>query len=268
MSGWVWDAVEVWRMVRFPAFVGAGALLGLLAYHHRKYLEVRARFLAGHDLPYRARGPLLTPTENRFYRVLRKVLPLTVAVTPKVRLADIITCDDPAWRAGYGGKIAQKHVDFVLVDRGTTEVLLVVELDDRSHRHPKRRERDAFVDRALRRAQVPILHVQVADEYPLRRVGAADLGGREWVLVQSRRGTAGTQSCVTHMKFPFAPLSETGAKGNGLGAARERSGGREASGSEARDRSNDSADERGGDLPGASLDPRSRPERSGQPRGT
>lgn len=85
-------------------------------------------------------------------------------ICPKVRLADVITCYPDAWKE-FGWKIGSKHVDFVLVDERTTEICLVVELDDKTHEQPERKERDQFVDQALTAAEVPILHVKAAARY-------------------------------------------------------------------------------------------------------
>ncbi len=123
--------------------------------------------------PYYARRALLTPTELAFYRTLRDVVAGRFAVCMKVRLGDVVGCADDAWRLGYGRLIAQKHLDFVLVDPATTRVVLAIEVDDRSHAHPRRQARDQFVDRALRAAGVPHLRVPAAGSYPpaqIRRV--------------------------------------------------------------------------------------------------
>jgi very-short-patch-repair endonuclease len=61
---------------------------------------------------------------------------------------------------------------FVLVDGTTTAILLVIELDDRTHQQARRRERDAFVDRALAAAGIPILHVKAASAYDARELAA------------------------------------------------------------------------------------------------
>ena len=91
-------------------------------------------------------------------------------VAPKVRLSDLINCSADAWKAGFGGRISQKHVDFVLVDSGSTAIVLVIELDDRTHLQANRRERDVFVDRALRAAEIPILRVTAAANYDVKRL--------------------------------------------------------------------------------------------------
>ena len=125
------------------------------------------------ELPYFARGYLLSKGEHVFYQALRKALPPGLAVMMKVRLSDVINCSGAAWKAGYGSRISQKHLDFVLIDATSTAVRLVVELDDRTHQRKDRRLRDEFVDRALGTAGVPVLHVPAAASYDPVRVKAA-----------------------------------------------------------------------------------------------
>src|SRR3982750_3726996 len=67
-------------------------------------------------LPYFSRGCLLSKGEAAFFHVLRQAVPPGVMIAPKVRVSDVIGCDAAAWKRGFGGRISQKHVDFVLVD--------------------------------------------------------------------------------------------------------------------------------------------------------
>jgi hypothetical protein len=122
------------------------------------------------ELPYYSREFLLSKGELAFFNVLRLAIPADVMIAPKVRLSDLIACSAEAWKAGFGGRISQKHVDFVLVDSTSTAILLVIELDDRSHRQAKRRERDIFVDAAFAAAGIPILHVTAASNYDARQL--------------------------------------------------------------------------------------------------
>jgi len=83
----------------------------------------------------------------------------------KVRLADVIDCPGAVWRMGYGRLIAQKHLDFVLIDPATTRVRAAIELDDRSHARGDRRGRDRFVEAAMRAAGVPLIRLPAKSAY-------------------------------------------------------------------------------------------------------
>ena len=121
------------------------------------------RFYKKHTYHYKKRENFLTKHELGFYRRLCNAVHSNrnVVVFSKVRLADIIEpkFSGSNWQAQFN-KIQAKHVDFLLCDATDVQPILVIELDDRSHDRPDRRERDAFVDRALSQAGIPILHVR------------------------------------------------------------------------------------------------------------
>lgn len=103
---------------------------------------------------------LMTPTERAFFTGLRKTAAKRGILTlAKVRLGDLIRAEEKD--RGGRAKVNQKHVDFVLCDAQTLGVIVVIELDDRSHDRPDRRRRDEFVDSALGMAGIPIRHVRV-----------------------------------------------------------------------------------------------------------
>ena len=84
----------------------------------------------------------------------------------KVRMGDIITCTDAEWRAGWGPKISAKHIDFVLINTITTEIIAGIELDDSTHRTNRDRiERDIFVNKAFKVAEIPLLRIPVQKFY-------------------------------------------------------------------------------------------------------
>ena len=144
-------------------------ILGALALLVLKRLRGGRRYPAG-ALPYCSRQFLLSKGEAAFFHALRAALPPGLMIAPKVRVSDILKCDAAAWKQGFGGRISQKHVDFVIADARTTEFVLVVELDDRTHRQRDRRDRDDFLDRAFAAAGLEVLHVPAASRYDEARL--------------------------------------------------------------------------------------------------
>ncbi|MBX3412598.1 MAG: DUF2726 domain-containing protein [Pirellulales bacterium] len=116
-------------------------------------------------MPYFKRGPLLSRGEMAFYRVLRKAVGRRFHIAFKVRLADLVTCSEQAWAAGFGHMIARHHIDFVLCDYRSMDVVAAIELDDRSHRKPCRRRRDAFLAETLFAASIPLIRICAAAWY-------------------------------------------------------------------------------------------------------
>jgi hypothetical protein len=148
----------------------AGYVVGALAALLFLWLFLRSALRRARRLPYFPRPFLLSKGELAFYHAMRQVLPPRLLVSFKVRLSDVINCPGDAWRQGFGARISQKHLDFVVVDAETTAVRFVIELDDRTHQRRDRRARDAFVDAALNAAGVPILRVAAAARYDLARL--------------------------------------------------------------------------------------------------
>lgn len=118
------------------------------------------------NLPYACIPHLLTPAESDFFAVLLDATPANLIVFAQVRLASLVEVQQWARRDKTNWyKIQAKCVDFVLCEGRTFVPRLVVELDDRSHDRPDRRERDAFVDSVLASAGLPILHVRWQRRY-------------------------------------------------------------------------------------------------------
>lgn len=111
--------------------------------------------------PRYIRAPgLFSAQEWDFHRALEQTVGTDYAIFGKVRLADLMTPDkkgskDAWWRAFT--KISSKHVDFVLLDRRTAEILIAIEIDDRSHGQRERQDRDSFVNEAFAQAGIPLL---------------------------------------------------------------------------------------------------------------
>ena len=123
-------------------------------------------------LPYRSRPALLSRGELAFYLVLLEVVGGRFGISIKPRLADVVWCPPRLFRTGIGGRVSQKHLDFVLYDPGTTAVVLAIELDDRSHDRDGRQARDQFVDEVLELCGVALLRVRAARGYDWRELQA------------------------------------------------------------------------------------------------
>ena len=117
-------------------------------------------------LPYTPRKRLLSSAELLFLETLRNVdLGREFHISFKVRLADVIKCPDESWHTGYGQLVAKKHIDFVLTDFVTTQIIAGIELDDSSHELRRSKVRDGFVNRAFAQAGTPLLRFQAKGQY-------------------------------------------------------------------------------------------------------
>ena len=121
-------------------------------------------------LVYRPRGFLLTKNEAAFFRVLTTVIADCYQISCKVRLADIVTCDDEDWQRGHANRISQKHIDFVVNCAESSRIVAAIELDDSSHERPERRDRDAFVNQLFWQMGLRLIRVPAQWEYDADRI--------------------------------------------------------------------------------------------------
>ena len=116
-------------------------------------------------LPYVSRQKLLSRGELAFFRALRSAIGREYLVTFKVRAADLLSCDDKSWDEGFGYMVARHHLDFVVCDYRSTEILAAIELDDRSHELDQRKRRDDFLNDAFAAARIPLIRFRAASKY-------------------------------------------------------------------------------------------------------
>jgi hypothetical protein len=143
-----------------------GIVLVIAAIYLKNLAE---RFIS---LPYRKKH-LFSEAEKRFFRALESAVRNEhVKIFAKVRLADIFSVgrleQKYSWRDF--AKISQKHVDFLLVDAGSLEPIMGVELDDSSHLTNKGRERDGFVNSVFKAAELPLHHIRASGWYDLQAI--------------------------------------------------------------------------------------------------
>ena len=125
------------------------------------------------EFPYRKISCLFTPAEKSFLHVLDQAVGDKYRIFGKVRLADVISVKNKLSGSDHQSalnRINRKHIDFVLCHPADLSLLCAIELDDRSHRLAKRKERDDFVDGALKAANVPIVHYPAKAGYVVQDI--------------------------------------------------------------------------------------------------
>jgi Protein of unknown function (DUF2726) len=108
---------------------------------------------------YFRRPRLLSAAELQFFLTLETVVGENLWVFAKVRVADLIEVRGLYGRDWWAAfcRVSQKHVDFLLASRKTLEVLLAIELDDRSHQVGDRRKRDELLNAVFLQAGIPLI---------------------------------------------------------------------------------------------------------------
>lgn len=116
------------------------------------------------ELSYKGKGPLMTAAEQHFYSTLTSIAPADNLIMSKVRIADILEPNEKGKRYQIAfNKICAKHMDFVVVNKENMEVLICIELNDKSHKRKDRQKRDKMLAEAFKTAGIPLLF------YPARR---------------------------------------------------------------------------------------------------
>jgi hypothetical protein len=120
---------------------------------------------------YASKGILLTNAEASFFRVLQGMMKDHLVIFPHVALRDLVTVIDQTNYYTYYNRIDRKQVDFVLCDPKSLKPVFVIELDDKSHRHPDRVKRDIFVEDVLANAKIPLVRIPVRQSYDTQELG-------------------------------------------------------------------------------------------------
>ena len=115
-----------------------------------------------HTSPYHygRKKYLMTQSENSFFKLLVLAVGNDVNVFPQVRLSALLYrakgIEQRYWRAALA-RINQKSIDYVLCNKITGEILLLIELDDPTHDTAVRIKRDGELNEILQEAGMPLL---------------------------------------------------------------------------------------------------------------
>lgn len=117
---------------------------------------------------YTRREYIMTRAEQAFYRRLFAICGREYLIYPQVHLSTLLDHRSRGqdWRAALS-KIQRKSVDYVLCTPDF-KIIAAIELDDSTHDHESRRERDEFVDEICSQSGLPLIRVrtpaQLSDE--------------------------------------------------------------------------------------------------------
>lgn len=115
------------------------------------------------DFPYKRRN-ILTDAELQLYNFMKNNLcqKEKIEILAKVRLADIADLDEEITTdKKYLWKITNKHVDYLICEKGTMQMICVVELDDYSHENEVAKEKDSFIMSVLKSVGVQTFRIKV-----------------------------------------------------------------------------------------------------------
>lgn len=111
---------------------------------------------------------LLTPAELSFLHVLTRVVQGRCLIVAKARLADLFGLRREEETSPAFERINCKHVDFVLCDPRTSEMLAAIEIDDSRQ---DRSERNRLMDRLFTWNHLPLIRVPSSFIYAPEKLG-------------------------------------------------------------------------------------------------
>lgn len=103
------------------------------------------------EFPYK-RTKLLTDAELQLFHFMENNLCQIdrITILAKVRLADIAEVDTRVTlKKEFLWKITNKHVDFLICNKNTLDIICAVELDDYTHETQEAKDRDMFIMQVL-----------------------------------------------------------------------------------------------------------------------
>lgn len=106
----------------------------------------------------------MTIAEENFYKKLTSALHNNFIIVPQAHLSMIFnhTVYGQNWRGAFS-VINGKSIDFLIIDRGTFQPLLGIELDDSSHERHNRQERDKIVNAIFKQTNLPLIHFSTGE---------------------------------------------------------------------------------------------------------
>lgn len=151
------------QIIKYVSIILAVALFVKLLEFWKTFLQEKKAYKLN-SYSFSRKQYFFSYSELELYRMLSEFLakkyPGKYDVFPKVRLLDLA---DTKYKNNFY-KIAQKHVDFLIVDQTKHCTPIVgIELNGNSHDTEEMKERDEFVGEFFEIIQIPLLTIQNDD---------------------------------------------------------------------------------------------------------
>ena len=116
---------------------------------------------------FEKRKNFFTKSERIFFSLLSKENNDENIILSKVRLEDIVQVvkNAPFGKRNY---IKSKHIDFVIVEKNSGEIILAIELDGKSHNSERQKKYDDIKNQILNSVNIPLHRVRVGEKFEER----------------------------------------------------------------------------------------------------
>lgn len=120
------------------------------------------------EFPYVRRSAMFSPAEQAFLRLLDLAVGKDYRIFCKVRVADVLLVpqggESSRWMRAYA-RIASRHFDYLLCYYSDLRPICAIELTDFGNTGDKGRNRHAFLNRACRVANLPLVTFEAQRSY-------------------------------------------------------------------------------------------------------
>lgn len=118
------------------------------------------------EFPFYKNPYFLTNAEKSFFHVLSSIVSDRYIICCQVGLGSLVKINKKGrkWWV-HRGRLGQKSLDFVLLDKNSLEPIMAIELDDSSHLLPDRQRRDEFVEKVMKVAGIPLIRIKNQSSY-------------------------------------------------------------------------------------------------------
>lgn len=107
---------------------------------------------------------VMTPTELKFYRELKKVTDkLELSIFPEVNMERIISVYNN--NSKDRNRIKSRSIDFTIVNNKNCRIICCIELDDYTHNRAKVIKADEFKNRVFEKVKIPLHRIKVNSYY-------------------------------------------------------------------------------------------------------
>ncbi len=115
---------------------------------------------------YKSNGYIMTQTELKFYRELKKVTDkLELTIFPQINLERLIEVADNNLKDR--NRIKSRSIDFSIVNNKNCKIVCCIELDDKSHYTKKAIITDNFKNNLFKQVKIPLYRIKVNNYYNL-----------------------------------------------------------------------------------------------------
>lgn len=114
-------------------------------------IVVLARVITDNQVRYSKKPSLLTPLEKEYYSEFCQIFAGKYIVFPQINLASVVNKDTQGFRNELF-----RNIDFG-VFTAELDLVLLIEINDRSHLRPDRVERDKSVKKICKKAHIPLV---------------------------------------------------------------------------------------------------------------